>query len=578
MKQIYTVLLALCASLFATTAMADDATLTKCYGDVSVQGYGAKGYESVSAATLFTADETAPFVGGKITKVRAYIAATNMTSLEIWVKKNVNDKEKLFSQTLTSVKAGWNEVALSEAVTITADMPVALGYTYTQSTTSPAYALTFSGNMCANGNYLGLGDTDLEDYSEYYGALSIEASMTDVTIDKLAANVTGLSLSSSFYTINSNATAKVSVINTGKTINSLTLRLTCGDKSFDTEVTETMAFNTVNDFEADFTTPAEVNLNAEVSATIVAINGEPYQGNSKSAAFSAFEKIYDRNVVIEEGTGTWCGWCVRGIVAMEQMNAKHPDSFIGIAAHTSSTVADPMNLSGYANSLGINGFPGCTLDRVPAYQGLDVDPEMFEIYYQVERARATYADFQVSAAINANNKIEGLATATFDFDKKAADVRMSYVVVEDGVTGYTQTNYYAGGGYGEMGGFESKPQTVRDIVFNDVARALYPSFKGTKNSLAGDIEKGKEYTHTFEYAVPSKVQNTDNLYLVALMLDGTTGEIINAHKIKLDKVDAVTAIDATPNTNTIYNINGQQMTKANRPGLYIINGKKVVVK
>lgn len=41
--------------------------------------------------------------------------------------------------------------------------------------------------------------------------------------------------------------------------------------------------------------------------------------------------VAQRNVVVEEGTGTWCGYCPRGTVAIKRMNEKYPDQFIGIA-------------------------------------------------------------------------------------------------------------------------------------------------------------------------------------------------------------------------------------------------------
>ena len=42
---------------------------------------------------------------------------------------------------------------------------------------------------------------------------------------------------------------------------------------------------------------------------------------------------YVQKVVGEELTGTWCGWCPRGAVALENMRNKYPDTFIGIAVH-----------------------------------------------------------------------------------------------------------------------------------------------------------------------------------------------------------------------------------------------------
>ena len=38
-------------------------------------------------------------------------------------------------------------------------------------------------------------------------------------------------------------------------------------------------------------------------------------------------------VVGEEGTGTWCGWCPRGSVAMNWMDEKYYGYWQGIAVH-----------------------------------------------------------------------------------------------------------------------------------------------------------------------------------------------------------------------------------------------------
>ncbi|HTL80877.1 MAG TPA: hypothetical protein VL651_04195, partial [Bacteroidia bacterium] len=44
------------------------------------------------------------------------------------------------------------------------------------------------------------------------------------------------------------------------------------------------------------------------------------------------------HVTVEEATGTWCGWCVRGIVYMDSMHAVHPSDADLIAVHD----GDPM--------------------------------------------------------------------------------------------------------------------------------------------------------------------------------------------------------------------------------------------
>lgn len=76
-------------------------------------------------------------------------------------------------------------------------------------------------------------------------------------------------------------------------------------------------------------------------------------------------QMYSRKVVVEEGTGTWCGYCPRGIVAMEAMAEKYPDNFIGIAVHS----GDEMQVDGsyYPVLNYFSGFPGCIVNRQDKY-------------------------------------------------------------------------------------------------------------------------------------------------------------------------------------------------------------------
>ena len=56
--------------------------------------------------------------------------------------------------------------------------------------------------------------------------------------------------------------------------------------------------------------------------------------------------IRDR-VVGEEATGTWCGWCPRGAVALNWMDHDYEGYWQGIAVHN----GDPMSDADYDNGL-----------------------------------------------------------------------------------------------------------------------------------------------------------------------------------------------------------------------------------
>ena len=70
--------------------------------------------------------------------------------------------------------------------------------------------------------------------------------------------------------------------------------------------------------------------------------------------------------LIEEYTGTWCGWCVRGIVGMELLRETYGDDFIGVAYHNDDGM-EIMYSNRYPND--IMGFPSAFIERTS-----EVDP------------------------------------------------------------------------------------------------------------------------------------------------------------------------------------------------------------
>ena len=45
------------------------------------------------------------------------------------------------------------------------------------------------------------------------------------------------------------------------------------------------------------------------------------------------QSAFNRKVVMEEGTGTWCGYCPEGMATILRMKEKYPDNFIAVAIH-----------------------------------------------------------------------------------------------------------------------------------------------------------------------------------------------------------------------------------------------------
>lgn len=242
---------------------------------------------------------------------------------------------------------------------------------------------------------------------------------------------------------------------------------------------------------------------------------------------------YPRTVVVEEGTGLWCGFCVRGYVGMEYMAAKYTDgSYIGIAAHSD----DPMESPTYAEVVEryFDGFPSAMVNRMDEE---DPSAEDLEAAYLKSVAMPSYG--KIDMAIKGISDSDMLSLVTTSEVVIPGNYAVAFALKEDGVGPYKQHNYYAGGAYGEMGGFENEGEMV-ELMFNEVARSIYNPF-GIGGSLPDNMETGVPYE--FEYDIPLaystddtaqyKVVDREKSYVVAMLLDTNTGYIVNAAQLPL---------------------------------------------
>ncbi|HUM47413.1 MAG TPA: Omp28-related outer membrane protein, partial [Chitinophagales bacterium] len=239
----------------------------------------------------------------------------------------------------------------------------------------------------------------------------------------------------------------------------------------------------------------------------------------------------DQNYLAEEATGTWCGWCVRGIVFMDYMRELYPDKFIGLAVHN----ADPMKLTAYDNWVGdfpgFQGYPSVIINR-----NYIVDPSQLEADFINNISNAPAVKVSVDADLNtASNVLTATLNGQF-LQNLSGDYRFVAVLQEDSVHGttstYAQTNYYSIADYGYNGpmqGYEYESGHIpgSEMYYDFVGRALLSDVEGTAGSLPGTLTSGNSYSYTFTYTVPSSY-NINHLKVVGMVVDYASGEVLNA--------------------------------------------------
>ncbi|MEM1219066.1 MAG: hypothetical protein AAGH79_09135, partial [Bacteroidota bacterium] len=260
----------------------------------------------------------------------------------------------------------------------------------------------------------------------------------------------------------------------------------------------------------------------EVTVSLVNINGGQDENIANNSLIQSVEGIQfapGRKVVFEEGTGTWCGWCPRGEVFIEQLKELFPDRFIPIAVHNS----DPMENTDYNTGLGMPYFPGMSIERTENTDFVVIE-DLEEKFLQ-RIAMTPPATLESFVAFDAETRLATIRSSATASQTSSGAYRLSVVLVENGVTGsgsgYEQANVYSGGVNGPMGGFENLPSPVSSdvMVYNHVGRELVGGFDGVPGSLPSNLQAGETYNYEFGSVYISPTFDVDQMRIVTLILD-----------------------------------------------------------
>lgn len=327
-----------------------------------------------------------------------------------------------------------------------------------------------------------------------------------------------------------------------------------------------------------------------VDLTITTVNGLENTDAARHLTqdISVFDRVPKHRSVVEEYSGTWCGFCPRGFAGLEVMHRLYPDDFIGISYHSSGgQSSEPMEvLSGSQFPNQIDGFPAAYVDRLyytNAYCGYNDQQTQFGLD-QVWLAACDVlaeADIDVNAHLSDDlSTAEATATVTFPLAISKANYEVEFILLADSLTGtgneWTQVNYYARGAYGttfdqpEMEQFYKAQGNVAGLKFNDVLVATTRT-EGGDVQLPAEIEADKAYESTISFPLSKLansegkpvIQDKNNLRVVALLLNTRTGAIVNAAQ--------------TGHLRTTAGIATAQTTKADAPAtqVYDLSGRRL---
>lgn len=224
---------------------------------------------------------------------------------------------------------------------------------------------------------------------------------------------------------------------------------------------------------------------------------------------------FTKKAVIEDYTGTWCGWCPRVSHAIELVE-EQTDKVFAVAVHLAG--GDPMenNYSkALSNAFNITGFPTAFVNRDAEWKY----PEPSNISQAVDLAEGTA---NLGLAINSvlsENTIDIVVSTGFSQD--ASNIKLVLFILEGGIN-YNQSNYTS---------YYNGANPITSFEHNHVLRYF-------ATNVLGDLTTSTTGIHHKPYSiniVSAKISNAENVSILAMLVNSTGKIVYNAQLAKINE-------------------------------------------
>jgi hypothetical protein len=238
-------------------------------------------------------------------------------------------------------------------------------------------------------------------------------------------------------------------------------------------------------------------------------------------------------VVIEEATGTWCGYCPCGHQILQTIEASYPNIMI-LSYHGPVNYGNPVDpFAPYSTSMislfGFNSFPTAVIGRTSGI----VSRSAWLAYVSMQYTQTPGVRIEI---INRNynpttRTVSGTAKVTA-LTALSGSYNISQIFTEDHLV--SPQNIYAACG---TAGIQN------DYVHNDVVKGVINGATGTL--LFSDCTAGQVFTYPFTYVIPTGASET-NSFINTFVFKNTSpyssaAAVQNAKKVNV--LDFVTGIN-----------------------------------
>ncbi len=246
----------------------------------------------------------------------------------------------------------------------------------------------------------------------------------------------------------------------------------------------------------------------DVYATYTSLNGDL---QSATSSFDVYR--FTQKVLVEDYTGTWCGYCPRLAYNLEQAEDQN-SAVIGVGIHDDDDM--PYEYIGQmASQYGITGFPSGRINR-----NIEWNESVDQVF--------SYTGSNPGLGLAINSSLAGNTISVdvkIGYDMATTNNKLVVYLLEDGLI-YPQVNYYnndASSPWYQMG------DPIQDFEHNNVLRKAFTDIFG--DTVPNGVAQG-EYSTSYSLTIPASVQDTSKLEIVAFLLN-SSGRAVNVQHAAL---------------------------------------------
>lgn len=577
-------------ALMSSQAFAQGQIVYSAYdGSQELSGWGTSKQEHFDVA-IHIADPA--LVGKQISALRIpFKDTTNLTNgtlfltKELAVENNVNVAD-VASQSF-SIAEGFVEVALNTPYTITEE-GIYVGYSFDMTGDNNAPVTVVTNSNANKENFYVHADRTYRKWASKAKTYNMESAL-QVVIDGVAMNAAAITGTDIDAQMGVETETKFTVTNIGtEPVRKVEFSYTLDGTTY---TGSRLLGNPLEKYGDNITFPFTIPSIADAGTyeMILKIDKVNDEENGNIIPDTLTLTVYPVYVVhrplIEEYTGTTCGWCPKGLVSMDKMDELLGEDFVGVSYHTYD-MSDPMYYNG-TDPNDVTSFPNAWLDR---YHNTDPYSGDFNYYFfGMDKTYAAYSKVEAPARLDvdayyySSGTIETRTVVTFPLDKDETEYKLSYILTADGLTGSTtswkQSNYFAGQGdtwQGEDLKYFTNGSSRMEWTYNDVVVDADEEV----STLPAEMKAGEPWldTHKFYISGNKLIQHKDQVHVVVALIDKSTFHVVNAFKAKVKEASAIRDINGPVSTDmrpTVYNLSGKRLSQPQK-GVNIVrmgNGK-----